>query len=49
MGFLGIAIVAAVIAFTGIAREAALAGKWVLCTGLVLAGVLLMHGPRTVS
>jgi uncharacterized membrane protein YtjA (UPF0391 family) len=49
MGFLGIAIVAAVIAFTGVAREAALAGKWVFCTGLVLTGILLMHGPRTVS
>jgi uncharacterized membrane protein YtjA (UPF0391 family) len=49
MGFLGIAIVAAVIAFTGVAREAALAGKWVFCIGLVLTGILLMQGPRTVS
>jgi uncharacterized membrane protein YtjA (UPF0391 family) len=47
-GFLAIAIVAALIAFTDIAREAALAGKWVFCMGLVLAGIALLHGPRTV-
>ncbi len=49
MAFLGIAIVAALIGFTGISREAVLAAKWLFCTGLVLTGILLMHGPRTVS
>ena len=28
-GFLGLAIVAALVGFTGIAREAAVAGKWI--------------------
>ncbi len=55
MGFLGIAIVSALVAFTGVAgftrigSEAALAGKWVFCVGLVLTGVTLLHGPRTVA
>ena len=49
MGFLTIAIVAALIGFTGIAREAALAGKWIFCTGLVMTGILLMQGPRTIT
>jgi uncharacterized membrane protein YtjA (UPF0391 family) len=49
MAFLGIAIVGALIGFTGIAREAAVAGKWFFCAGLVLTGLLLMHGPRTVT
>ncbi len=51
IGFLGIAIVAALVAFTGIgiAREAADAAKWIFCAGLVLTGVSLLHGPRTVA
>jgi uncharacterized membrane protein YtjA (UPF0391 family) len=47
-GFLAIVIVAALVGFTGIAQEAALAGRWVFCAGLVLAGISLLHGPRTV-
>ena len=51
MAFLAMAIVAALIGFTGIAREVAVAaaGKWVFCAGLMLTGLSLMHGPRTVS
>ena len=49
IGFLGVAIVSALIGFTGIAREAALAGKFVFCAGLVLTGVALLQGPRTVA
>jgi uncharacterized membrane protein YtjA (UPF0391 family) len=48
-GFFGIAIAAALVGFTGLATEAAVAGKWVFCTGLVLTGVALLHGPRTVT
>jgi uncharacterized membrane protein YtjA (UPF0391 family) len=48
VGFLGVAIVAALVAFVGVAREAALAGKWIFCAALVLSGVSLMQGPRTV-
>jgi uncharacterized membrane protein YtjA (UPF0391 family) len=48
-GFLGIAFVAALVGFTGIAREAAVAGKWIFCTCLVLTGVSLLQGPRTVT
>jgi uncharacterized membrane protein YtjA (UPF0391 family) len=47
-GLLAIAVVAALVGFTGVAREAALAGKWIFCMGLVLAGVSLLRGPRTV-
>jgi uncharacterized membrane protein YtjA (UPF0391 family) len=55
IGFLGVAIVSALVAFTGLAgftgfaSEAALAGKWIFCVGLVLTGVSLLHGPRTVA
>ena len=49
IGFLGVAIASAVVGFTGVASEAALAGKWVFCAGLVLSGVTLLHGPRTVT
>jgi uncharacterized membrane protein YtjA (UPF0391 family) len=49
IGFLGIAIVAALVAFTGMAREAAFAAKWIFCAGLVLTGVSLLRGPRTVG
>jgi uncharacterized membrane protein YtjA (UPF0391 family) len=47
-GLLAIAIVAALLGFTGVVGEAALAGKWIFCVGLVLAGVSLLRGPRTV-
>lgn len=49
IGFLGVAIVSALVGFTGIVREAALAGKWIFCVGLVFTGVALLHGPRTVA
>jgi uncharacterized membrane protein YtjA (UPF0391 family) len=48
MGLLAVAIVSAFVGFTGVAREAALAGKWIFCLGLVLSGIALLHGPRTV-
>jgi uncharacterized membrane protein YtjA (UPF0391 family) len=48
-GFLALAIVAALVGFTGIAREAAVAGKWIFCTCLVLTGVSLLQGPCTVT
>jgi uncharacterized membrane protein YtjA (UPF0391 family) len=55
IGFLGVSIVSALVGFTrvasfvGAASEAALAGKWIFCAGLVLTGVTLLHGPRTVT
>jgi uncharacterized membrane protein YtjA (UPF0391 family) len=48
-GLLGIAIAAALIGFTGLASHAAAAGRWVFCTALVLTGLALLHGPRTVT
>jgi uncharacterized membrane protein YtjA (UPF0391 family) len=50
-GLLGIAIAiaAAAIGFTGFASHAAAAGRWVFCTALVLTGIALLHGPRTVT
>lgn len=48
-GFLAIVTVAAVVSFTGIAQEAALAARWVFCAGLVLVGISLLRGPRTVG
>jgi uncharacterized membrane protein YtjA (UPF0391 family) len=52
IGFLGVAIASALVGFAGVASvasEAALAGRWVFCAGLVLSGVTLLHGPRTVT
>jgi uncharacterized membrane protein YtjA (UPF0391 family) len=49
IGFFGIAIVAALVGFTGIVREAAAAGQWIFCAFLVLTGVALLRGPRTVT
>jgi len=49
IGFLSIAIVAAVIGVTGMARGSAVAARWVFCTGLVMTGVALLQGPRTVT
>lgn len=49
IGFFGIAIVAAVFAFTGVARDLAFAGKWLFVACLVLTGFSLFRGPRVVT
>jgi uncharacterized membrane protein YtjA (UPF0391 family) len=46
-GFFAIAIAGALLGFSGLASEVAVAGQWLFCTGLVLTGVALLHGPRT--
>jgi uncharacterized membrane protein YtjA (UPF0391 family) len=46
-GFFAIAIAAALVGFSGLATQVAIAGKWVFCASLVLTGVALLHGPRT--
>ena len=40
IGFLSIAIVAAVVGFTGMARDSAVAARWIFCAGLVMTGVV---------
>lgn len=49
IGFLTVAIVAALVGFTGMAREAAEAARWVACVGLVMTGIALLRGPRRVT
>ena len=54
-GFVGVASVLAFVAlvgfvaFSGTAREGVVAARWILCTGLVLTGVALLCGPRTLT
>ncbi len=50
IGFAGIAIVAAVFAFTGVvAWDLAFASKWLFVACLVLTGLSLVRGPRVVT
>lgn len=52
VGFLALATLGAFLAFGGLAQNLASApsvGRWLMVTSLVLGGLMLFRGPRTVS